>query len=143
MAEKENLTTTTLKFRYSSEKMRKSLLKNNKALNTHLSKERSFKKLPNIEAVGNQGPHPTLKYLFGTNPTQDEHRKFAKLLYQGLFYSVCSLKGPSQEYIRKKSVRLPERVRTANLIQKQSRSSSCWTSTRLSSILSGRTSHQM
>jgi len=40
--------------------------------------------------------HPAAKYLFSTVPTLNDFKKFVSLLYQGLFYSVCSLKGPSE-----------------------------------------------
>lgn len=37
-----------------------------------------------------------------------EYKKFVTLLYKGLYYSINNLKGPSQEYINKKKVKLPE-----------------------------------
>lgn len=53
--------------------------------------------------------HPACRFIFsGSPPSATELKKFACILYQGLLYSICSLKGPSEEYIRKKSVRLPE-----------------------------------
>ena len=45
----------------------------------------------------------------GTNPTHAEFKKFISYFYQGLYYSLCNLRGPSEDYIRKKSVKLPER----------------------------------
>ena len=68
---------------------------------------------PNIKAkvdveVDLKG-HPAGKYILATQgvPLQD-FRKFVSMLYQGLFYSVCSSKGPSLDYIKKKAVKLPE-----------------------------------
>jgi hypothetical protein len=52
--------------------------------------------------------HPASQYLRGTSPSLTEFKKFATLFYKGLFYSVNNLKGPSQEYINKKKVKLPE-----------------------------------
>jgi len=52
--------------------------------------------------------HPAFVYLRGTNPSHTDYKKFVTLLYKGLFYSVNNLKGPSQEYIKKKGVKLPE-----------------------------------
>lgn len=52
--------------------------------------------------------HPAYQYLRGTSPTMMEFKKFFTLLYKGLFYSINNLKGPSQEYINKKKVKLAE-----------------------------------
>ena len=43
-----------------------------------------------------------------TKPAEQDFKKFITLLYRGLYYSVNNLKGPSEEFIRKKSVTLPE-----------------------------------
>ena len=59
--------------------------------------------------------HHGFVYLRGTNPHHNDYKKFVTLLYKGLFYSVNNLKGPSQEYIKKKGVKLPEPAGT------------CWT----------------
>jgi hypothetical protein len=50
--------------------------------------------------------HPAYQYFRGTIPTFMEFKKFSTLLYKGLFYSINNLKGPSQEYINKKKVKL-------------------------------------
>lgn len=52
--------------------------------------------------------HPAYQYLRGTTPNLVEFKKFTTLLYKGLFYSINNLKGPSQEYINKKKVKLAE-----------------------------------
>ena len=67
--------------------------------------------------------HPAFSFIRGTSPAMNDYKKFVTLLYKGLFYSVNNLKGPSQEYIKKKSVKLPEPVGTFYLIQKTKRNS--------------------
>lgn len=52
--------------------------------------------------------HPASKYIRNTYPTKNEFKKFITLFYRGLYYSINNLKGPSEEFIRKKSVALPE-----------------------------------
>lgn len=52
--------------------------------------------------------HPGFTFIRATSPPLNDYKKFVTLLYKGLFYSVNNLKGPSQEYIKKKSVKLPE-----------------------------------
>ena len=52
--------------------------------------------------------HHAYQFLRGTHPAHTDYKKFVTLLYKGLFYSVNNLKGPSQEYIKKKGVKLPE-----------------------------------
>lgn len=51
--------------------------------------------------------HPGFTFIRATSPPLNDYKKFVTLLYKGLFYSVNNLKGPSQEYIKKKSVKLP------------------------------------
>lgn len=51
--------------------------------------------------------HPAAKFLKSTVPTKTEFKKFVTLLYRGLYYSVNNLKGPSEDFIKKKSVTLP------------------------------------
>jgi len=83
---------------------RKSLSKTN--LKTLKQKPEEDKEAPKLE----QSPyrkHPAFSYLRGTSPNHNEYKKFVTLLYKGLFYSVNNLKGPSQEYIKKKGVKLP------------------------------------
>lgn len=60
--------------------------------------------------------HPGFSFIRATNPALNDYKKFATLLYKGLFYSVNNLKGPSQEYIKKKSVKLPEPSGTSLII---------------------------
>ena len=61
--------------------------------------------------------HPAGKFIHGSKaPSVEEYKRFARLLYQGIFYSICSLKGPSDEFIRKKCVRLPEARSTTTFI---------------------------
>lgn len=74
--------------------------------------------------------HPAFFYIRATSPAHNDYKKFVTLLYKGLFYSVNNLKGPSQEYIKKKGVKLPEPAGTPPSIQTPKRSSWCWTSTR-------------
>lgn len=52
--------------------------------------------------------HEASKFIRGTNPSKPEFKKFVTLFYRGLYYSVNNLKGPSEEFIKKKSVTLPE-----------------------------------
>ena len=54
--------------------------------------------------------HPYAKFLRGNWPELNEFKKFVTLFYKGLYYSVNNLKGPSEEFIKKKSVTLPEYV---------------------------------
>ncbi len=70
--------------------------------------------------------HHAFCFIRGTNPPLNEYKKFVTLLYKGLFYSVNNLKGPSQEYIKKKSVKLPEPVGTNFFIQKTKKSFWLW-----------------
>ncbi len=70
-----------------------------------LKEKRTEKNLSKIDFQG----APASRFLLGTIPTVNDFRKFAAYLYQGLVYSICNLKGPSEEYLRKKSVKLPER----------------------------------
>lgn len=56
--------------------------------------------------------HPAWKYMMGTTPSNKDFKKFVTYFYQGLFYSVCNLKGPTLEYVQKKSIKLPERKGT-------------------------------
>lgn len=58
--------------------------------------------------------HPGYRFIRATTPTPVEYKKFSTLLYKGLFYAVNNLKGPSQEYIRKKQVKLPETAGTSS-----------------------------
>ena len=67
--------------------------------------------------------HPAYRFIRTTQPTVLEYKKFATLLYKGLFYSVNNLKGPSAGYIRKKQVKLPEPSGIAPTTQTPSRSS--------------------
>ena len=84
---------------------RKSLSKPNlKALK---QKPEEDKETPKLEHSPYR-KHPAFVYLRGTSPGHNEYKKFVTLLYKGLFYSVNNLKGPSQEYIKKKGVKLPE-----------------------------------
>ena len=94
------------RYRIVPDRSRKNLLKSTKELQTlsQITKEKPDKNDKNSNPYE---PHPAAKFLFGTVPTLTDYKKFAALLYQGLFYSVCSLKGPSEEYIRRKSIRLP------------------------------------
>ena len=50
--------------------------------------------------------HPAYQYIRGTTLNFAELKKFSTLLYKGLFYAINNLKGPSQEYINKKKVKL-------------------------------------
>ncbi len=52
--------------------------------------------------------HPAAKYIGSHNLKREEYKKFVHLLYYGLTYCVKNLKGPTEEYLRKKSVTLPE-----------------------------------
>ena len=52
--------------------------------------------------------HPYAQFLRGNQPEFHEFKKFVTLFYKGLFYSVNNLKGPSEEFIKKKSITLPE-----------------------------------
>ena len=52
--------------------------------------------------------HDAARLLYGSQPTRVEFKKFVTLLYRGLFYSVNNLKGPSDEFIKRKSITLPE-----------------------------------
>ena len=52
--------------------------------------------------------HPAAKCIGTHNLKPQEYKKFVHLLYYGLTYSTKNLKGPSDEYIDKKSVSLPE-----------------------------------
>ena len=52
--------------------------------------------------------HPAASLLRGSQPNTTEFKKFITLLYRGLYYSVNNLKGPSEEYLKKKKVKLPE-----------------------------------
>ena len=60
--------------------------------------------------------HEASRFIRGTNPTKAEFKKFVTLFYRGLYYSVNNLKGPSEEFIKKKSVTLPEPKSNSNLI---------------------------
>lgn len=62
--------------------------------------------------------HPGFTFIRATSPPLNDYKKFVTLLYKGLFYSVNNLKGPSQDYIKKKSVKLPEPTGNSDLIQK-------------------------
>jgi CTD small phosphatase-like protein 2 len=52
--------------------------------------------------------HPAFKYIRCKTPSESDLTKFAILLYRGLHYGLKCLKGPSENYIKKKKVRLPE-----------------------------------
>jgi hypothetical protein len=52
--------------------------------------------------------HHASKYIRGSAPHFNDFKKFVTLLYKGLFYSVNNLKGPSEEFIKKKKIILPE-----------------------------------
>lgn len=52
--------------------------------------------------------HPAAKLLRGSHPNPTEFRKFTSMIYRGLHYSINNLKGPSEEYLKKKKVKLPE-----------------------------------
>ena len=67
--------------------------------------------------------HPGFVYIKATSPSLNDYKKFVTLLYKGLYYSANNLKGPSQEYIKKKGVKLPEPAGTDRSIQIQKRSS--------------------
>lgn len=56
------------------------------------------------------GKHHAAKYLRGTIPDKVDYKKFITLLYRGLSYSLYNLKGPSEEFIKKKRVKLPEPI---------------------------------
>lgn len=84
---------------------------------TSLNKKATIKQIKSKELdKENQTPivkplfskHPAFQYFRGTTPTLMEFKKFSTLLYKGLFYSINNLKGPSQEYINKKKVKLTE-----------------------------------
>ena len=127
MSEKENVYLPN-RFRIVPNKSKKTLLKTNKELPSCKSiKEKSLKTIADIQY------HPVQQFLFGTIPTTEQLKKFANLMYRGLFYSVCSLKGPSQEYLRKKAISLPEPKCIVIYIQKVERSSSCLILTKHSS----------
>lgn len=51
--------------------------------------------------------HPYAKFLRGNYPELQEFKKFTTLFHKGLYYSVNNLKGPSEGFIKKKSVTLP------------------------------------
>ena len=107
-------------------------------LKTKPPKNKSEEDKENNEKLNAQGgsifiKHPGFKFIRDTSPSLTEYKKFTTLLYKGLFYAVNNLKGPSQEYIRKKQVKLPEPTGNYTLTQTPSRSSSSWTSTRPSS----------
>lgn len=105
MLEKQPLNAVN-KYRIVLQRSRKNVGKSNKELpSLNNNKDSKGQKLKPIEYE----PHYAEKYLFGTIPAFNDFKKFVNLLYQGLFYSVCSLRGPSQEYIRKKGVKLNER----------------------------------
>ena len=88
--------------------------------------------------------HHAYQYLRGTSPAHNDYKKFVTLLYKGLFYSVNNLKGPSQEYIKKKGVKLPEPTGTDCSSQKAKRNFWFWTLTkRLSTPSSTRKKKQM
>lgn len=59
------------------------------------------------------------------------------MFYQGLLYSICSLKGPSEDFLRKRSVWLPEPKCSCFPIQSLRRSFWCLTLIKLLSTLSG------
>ena len=82
----------TLVSSHKSDILRKSIPKTTKNIhNPHNNKDSSCKKLSTINGGTSCKPHPSLKYLYGTTPSADEQHKFAKLLYQGMRYAVCSL----------------------------------------------------
>jgi hypothetical protein len=115
MSEKENIHSIN-RFRIIPDKSKRALLKTNKELPSVKSiKDRSMKTIVEIE------PHHIDRFLFGTFPSLTELKKFATLLYQGLFYSACSLKGPTEDYLCKKSIRLPEPKCNSFLMQKAKR----------------------
>lgn len=51
--------------------------------------------------------HPAARLIGTSNIKKEEYKKFVHLLYYGLTYCVKNLKGPSEEYLKKKSVTLP------------------------------------
>ena len=51
--------------------------------------------------------HPAAKCIGTPNLKPHEYKKFVHLLYYGLTYSTKNLKGPTDDYLRKKSVTLP------------------------------------
>lgn len=57
-----------------------------------------------------------------------EYKKFVTLLYKGLYYSINNLKGPSQEYVNKKKVKLPEPAGIHHFSQILRRNFWFWTS---------------
>ena len=59
--------------------------------------------------------HLAAGFLFGSSPSRAEFKKFITLFYRGLFYSVNNLKGPSEDFIKKKSVTLTEPKSKNNL----------------------------
>lgn len=84
----------------------------NKKHNTVKITPASLKKYEPVEKDSREGfnyrSHPAAKYVRSTCPTKNEFKKFLTLFYRGLYYSVNNLKGPSEEFIRKKTVALPE-----------------------------------
>lgn len=69
------------------------------------------------------GGHPAATFLRGSNPNYFDFRKFATVIYKGLFYSINNLKGPTEEFINKKKVKLVEPAGTFDVIQIPKRSS--------------------
>lgn len=95
----------------------KSLLRNNtmsllnrkatlKALKP-IKKNESEKEIKDIPKLAYESHH-AFKFIRGTAPSAVDFKKFVTLLYRGLSYSVYNLKGPSEEFIKKKKVKLPE-----------------------------------
>lgn len=63
----------------------------------------SSKQFPSVKHIAreklnktNDYDHPAEKFLFATSPSSQQFRKFATMLYQGLAYATCALKGPSE-----------------------------------------------
>ncbi len=51
--------------------------------------------------------HPISRVLYGSEISRPNLQKYVTTIYQGLFYSVNNLKGPSEGFIKKKSIQLP------------------------------------
>lgn len=102
----------------------KTLVRNNtiSSLNKKLAmklenRQMSVKKLLAVRDMNRKEPlveverfifsnHPGAKLLRGSHPNATEFRKFTSMLYRGLHYSINNLKGPSEEYLKKKKVKL-------------------------------------
>ena len=86
-----------------------SLNKNHPIRNKSLVYEKRTEKenLPPIKPTQSLS-HPALQYIRSTTPSESDLKKFAMLLYRGLYYGIKYLKGPSEAFLKKKKVRLSE-----------------------------------